>query len=400
MGVYLAQLHRLKDLSLTTLIPSHGSPIAHVHGILDHYITHRQKREDQILHTLHWDWISLTDLVHAIYTDVPSFFTQGQNGGLAGRSLCSHLIQLEKTGQVDRLHSNRYLDKEEYWRRALIQPLDAGKGIERLIVIMMHLRQRCAWDQNQTLDSLKRYLLEETYEVLDALHLDDCAGHQDELGDLLLQIVFQSQIRKEENAFQLADVIQSITHKLVRRHPHVFQHSPLKPPLSSEEIRGQWEQIKAQEKQSKRSKEDQEESAKGHIQDSSLLIYDVPQNAPPLLRAQRIGEKAASVGFDWPDIGGALDKIREEIQEIKEALITEDQEEIKGEVGDLFFALVNLCRWLQFSPSDALEQTNRKFQNRFAHIERTLAQNNQKFEDSTLDDLENLWQDAKYKEKK
>ena len=149
------------------------------------------------------------------------------------------------------------------------------------------------------------------------------------------------------------------------------------------------------------TKKDLQEQKEVHQEDNhSFLIYDIPRSAPALLRAQRIGEKAASVGFDWPDIGGSLDKVEEEIQEIKEALSHQNQEEIRDEIGDLFFALVNVCRWLKISPSDALEQTNRKFQSRFAYIEKTIAQKKGKFEEHTLEELETFWQEAKYKEKK
>jgi ATP diphosphatase len=251
--------------------------------------------------------------------------------------------------------------------------------------MMSALRAQCPWDRRQTLESLKRYLIEESYEVLDTLERDASpAEHRDELGDLLFQVVFQAKIREEEGAFQLADVMETLTDKLSRRHPHVFGEQQ---DLSAEEVGVAWRRIKAEER-AQRGAALEEESPPS-------ALDGVPRAAPALLRAQLIGEKASAVGFDWPSVTGALAKVDEERLEVAEALASGDHDALTSELGDLFFAIVNVCRHLKISPEVALERTNHTFSARFRGVERLARERGLSLSELEIDDLEALWGEVK-----
>ncbi len=236
----------------------------------------------------------------------------------------------------------------------------------------------CAWDRAQTLDSLRPYLLEEAYEVLEAM--DDPVEHREELGDLLFQIVFQSALREREGAFDLDDVIRGIRDKLVRRHPHVFAADPEGAPLSPAEVERQWEAIKREEKTSREGAEP---------------FAGVPRGLPALARSRRLQEKASALGFDWPDVEGAIDKLREEIAELDQARREGSREALREELGDLLFVVVRVGQKLGLDPEDALRRANEKFEARFAHVLRRCREHRVDPAQAGLDRLEGWWQEAK-----
>lgn len=247
-----------------------------------------------------------------------------------------------------------------------------GEAIERLVGIMARLRapeDGCPWDLRQDLDSLRAYLVEETYEVLEALH--EPADHREELGDLLFQIVFQSRIRQEEGHFDLADVANGIADKLERRHPHVFGDQAV---TDAAEVARNWHASKAREKK--------RESA----------LDGVPTGLPALLRAQRIGEKAARQGFDWPDAAGVRAKLDEELAEVAEA---QTEEARAAELGDVLFTVANWCRHLGVEPEFALQAATDKFERRFRAMEQAAQAEGAQLKAETPDQLEARWQRAK-----
>ncbi|MFN3197043.1 MAG: nucleoside triphosphate pyrophosphohydrolase [Bradymonadia bacterium] len=251
----------------------------------------------------------------------------------------------------------------------------AGEAFARLVRIISRLRDPeggCPWDQKQTLDSIRRYLLEETYETLDALDSGDVDAHRDELGDLLMQVVFHGQIRHEEGRFDVADVSQAISDKMVRRHPHVFGDTVYE---TEEELKRAWSKAKTKE---------------GRVS----VLDGVPKALPALLRAFQLGNKAASVGFDWPNVEGVVDKIAEEARELTEAK-TLGPEAIEHEMGDLLFSMVNLCRHMKIDPETALQKANLRFEGRFRHVEAGLKAENRTPDDAEIDELEARWQAAK-----
>jgi len=255
-------------------------------------------------------------------------------------------------------------------------PQTTGEKFERLVAIMARLRAPggCPWDREQSFDSIKPYLLEETYEVLEAIDKRDWPALADELGDLLLQAVFFAQMASEENKFRIDDSIDAIVQKLIRRHPHVFADGSAK---TSDDVKRRWDEIKADEKKSKG------EPARG-------VLESVPRNLPALVEAQQISSKAAGVGFDWENADQVLEKLDEELDELAEARAGASREELEGEVGDLLFVLVNLARFLKVDPEQALRRTNAKFRKRFAHVEAGV-----KLPGATIDQMEALWQEAK-----
>lgn len=240
----------------------------------------------------------------------------------------------------------------------------------------------CPWDREQTLDSIKPYTLEETYEVMDAIDRRDYPGLAEELGDLALQVVFYAQIAAEENRFTIADSLDAINEKLVRRHPHVFGDGDAR---TSSDVLRRWDEIKVQEKK------DKGETPKG-------LLDSVLRAQPALTEAAQISRKAAGAGFDWPALEPVLDKVREEIGELQDARQRLGPAEIEGELGDLLFTLVNVARFLKVDPEQALRKTNDKFRRRFAHVEARLAGDAKTVHQSTLDEMEALWQEAKESE--
>jgi MazG family protein len=254
-----------------------------------------------------------------------------------------------------------------------------GSNLPDLVGLMQRLLAPtgCPWDREQTLESLLPYLVEETYEVVDALHAGDVRDHVEELGDLLLQIVFQAELRHIEGAFGIDDVVRGIVAKLVRRHPHVFGEAQAK---TSEAVLVNWAKIKAVEKAKK--------GRKG-------ALDGIPRSAPALLRATRAGEKASAVGFDWPDAAGARDKVDEELAELDKACQAGDRAQMTHELGDTLFALGNLARKLGLDAENALREATDRFGRRFAHIEQTLEADGRTVTSATPEELERLWQTAK-----
>ncbi|MDE0341789.1 MAG: nucleoside triphosphate pyrophosphohydrolase [Deltaproteobacteria bacterium] len=256
-----------------------------------------------------------------------------------------------------------------------------GGLFEELVGVMARLRGEggCPWDREQTHASLKRYAVEETYELLEAIDQDDAAAIRDELGDVLLQVLFHAQMAREDGRFAIEEVMAGLRDKLVRRHPHVFgdEHAS-----DAGAVLRNWERIKAREKPSA--------AAQGHS-----LFTSVPRAMPALARAQRIGDKAAGVGFDWPDVEPVWGKVAEELEELKEAAESGKAERVEAELGDLLFAVVNLSRFLKVQAEEALEGTLQRFHKRFAHIERALAERGKTVEEASFEEMDALWEEAK-----
>ncbi len=256
-----------------------------------------------------------------------------------------------------------------------------GESCERLAEIMKRLREPggCPWDRKQTLDTLKKYLIEECYEVLEKINEKDYEGLKEELGDLLLQIVFQSRIAEEEGYFTLKDVIDGISDKLIFRHPHVFGDVKVR---DAEEVVENWEKLKKIEKEKKG----------GEVEEHPLGKF--PYHIPSLLAAYEIGKRASKLGFDWEKAEDVIEKIEEELEELKKAM-KEGEGNIKEEIGDLLFSIVNLSRKLKISPEEALNDTNLKFWKRFEYLSRRLAEEGKSFKDTTLEEMDKLWEEGK-----
>ncbi len=256
----------------------------------------------------------------------------------------------------------------------------ASEALERLLSIMERLRgpDGCPWDREQTLRTLRPYVLEETYEVLEAIDAGDPREHCEELGDLLLQIVFQAQLAKEEKRFDFADVAEAISNKLVSRHPHVFGDAQVK---DAEGVLRQWAALKREEKK-----------AKGG---GASVLEGVPREMPALARADRLTEKASRIGFDWPDPAGARAKLAEELAELDEALAAGDADALEHELGDVLFAAANLGRKLGVPPEEALRGAVARFISRFGHVERELARRGVPHGEATLAEMDALWDEAK-----
>jgi nucleoside triphosphate diphosphatase len=260
-----------------------------------------------------------------------------------------------------------------------------SRDIGRLLAIMAALRTPktgCPWDLEQNFATIAPYTLEEAYEVADAIARDDLTDLKEELGDLLLQVVFHARMAEELGAFDFGDVVEAITAKLIRRHPHVFGNESSQTPQA---VEGLWERIKAEEK-----------AAGGGVEKSGALA-GVPVGLPALTRALKLQSKASKVGFDWNDPRAVLHKIREEADEI-EAALDGDATGAAAEVGDLLFAAVNLARHLRADPEAVLRGTNQKFERRFAAIEQALAAAGKKPQDATLAEMDALWDAAKARE--
>lgn len=256
-----------------------------------------------------------------------------------------------------------------------------SEKFQNLIDIMEKLRSEegCPWDRVQNHDTLKRYLLEETYELIEAIEKKDYEGIKEELGDLLLQIVFHSKIAKDEGRFDIEDVIDIISQKMIRRHPHVFGNEDFKTP---EEVLNQWDDRKKQE---------------GKLSDS--ILDGIPSTLPSLLRAYKIQSRAAKVGFDWESVGGIFDKISEEVDELKEAINLKEKEKIEEEIGDILFSIVNLARFLKVDPETALRKTNKKFEKRFRELEKIAKNKGKKLNEMSLQDMDIIWDELKKSKK-
>jgi MazG family protein len=258
-----------------------------------------------------------------------------------------------------------------------------GSEVTKLVGLMQRLLapDGCPWDREQTLETLVPYLVEETYEVVDALAAGDSDDHREELGDLLLQIVFQSELRFAEGKFGIDDVARGIVTKLVRRHPHVFGDAQAK---DSEAVLANWAKLKAEEK-----------AEKG----KHGALHGIPKSAPALLQAARTGEKASAVGFDWPDARGPREKVDEELGELDRAITGGDKAEIQNELGDLLFAVVNLARKLDVDAEGALRGTLARFRSRFEHMEASIATAGGSLRDLDAEAQDRLWRAAKANER-
>lgn len=270
--------------------------------------------------------------------------------------------------------------------------MQPSREIRRLIEIMAALRDPrdgCPWDTEQTFASISRYTIEEAYEVADAIERGDAEDLREELGDLLLQVVFHARMAEEAGLFDFGGVVEAITAKLIRRHPHVFGNAR---DLDTAAVKALWGRIKAEEKHERREARRRagvaDEPAKGALQ-------GVPRSMPALTRALKLQEKAAKVGFDWDDVAGVLAKLREEIAETEAEIAAGAKDKLADEIGDLMFAAVNLARFVEVDPEAALRAANVKFERRFSHIERRLAENGRPPEAAKLDEMEALWQEAK-----
>jgi len=238
----------------------------------------------------------------------------------------------------------------------------------------------CPWDIKQTFKTIIPYTLEEAYEVADAIEKGDMNELKSELGDLLFQIVFYAQMAKEQGEFNFDDVVDAVSEKLINRHPHVFADDNCK---DEKELNEAWEKTKASERDSRSS------------ENKAMILDGVAKALPALKRAQKLQKRAAREGFDWPTIEPVLDKIEEEISELREAIKNNNQPEIHEETGDVFFSCVNLARHLNVDAEESLRSCNAKFEKRFAYIENTLSESNRKVSDCSLDELEVLWLQAK-----
>lgn len=257
-------------------------------------------------------------------------------------------------------------------------------AISQLQTIMAQLRNPnggCPWDLEQSFATIAPYTIEEAYEVADAIAQDNMAALKEELGDLLLQVVFHAQMAEELGYFTLQDVALGICEKMIRRHPHVFSDAAIK---NAAEQTKHWEQMKAQERLQKQA--------------NSRILDDVPNALPALMRAEKLQKRAARVGFDWPQVDGVIEKIREELSEVEEA-IKHSPDTVAEEIGDLLFAVANLARFESIDPEDALRHANHKFVRRFNAIESALLAAGKPWQETTLDEMETLWNAAKEMEK-
>lgn len=254
--------------------------------------------------------------------------------------------------------------------------IETEEKFKKLVEIMERLRgpDGCPWDKEQSYKDINPYMLEEVHEVMESIDRNDIDGLKEELGDLLLHIVFHAQMAKEDGYFDINDVIDGICAKLIRRHPHVFAEGDAK---NSEQVILRWEEIKKEEKNKK------------------SLLEGVPQILPALLKAFRVGEKVGRIGFDWKDSKGILDKLHEEITELNEALNKKDQEEIEHEYGDVLFTLANIGRFLKVNPEEALRKSTNKFIIRFQVMEDIIEKRGEKLQDISYEEWDELWNNAK-----
>ena len=249
---------------------------------------------------------------------------------------------------------------------------------ERLLEVTETLRRECPWDRKQTFESLRNNTIEETYELADAITERNLEGIKEELGDLLLHVVFYSKLGDEEEAFDFADVANALCDKLIYRHPHIYGDVHANTP---EEVKANWEALKLKKKNRK-----------------SGTLGGVPTSLPAMVKAYRMGEKAAGAGFDWEQREDIWDKVREEMREIEVEMLAKNQDALEAEFGDLFFAMINACRLYGVDPEAALERTNKKFMRRFAAIEQAAEECGKPLRELTLDEMEAAWQKAKKSE--
>lgn len=278
--------------------------------------------------------------------------------------------------------------------------VSAGEWFEKLVAVQKRLRapQGCPWDREQTHATLRPYLIEEAYEVIDALDSGDDAKFAEEMGDLLLQVVFHSEIAREQRRFNVADVVREVHDKMVRRHPHVFGEVRAR---NSAEVLQNWERIKATERLDKDRKDTSPEDGDSKPQPKhSSLLDGVSRGLPAMLQGLQLTRKAARAGFDWHDADGIFEKLREEMAEVRHALAEKDSKKAEEELGDLLFAAVNLARFVQVDPEIALKKANGKFKRRFMEMEKAASQSGHTFDGMPREDKESLWDVVKHTEKK
>jgi len=247
------------------------------------------------------------------------------------------------------------------------------QAFDRLLTIMDELREQCPWDRKQTMETLRHLTIEETYELGDAILDNDLEEVKKELGDVLLHIVFYSKIGSEKRSFDIADVANSICDKLISRHPHIYGDVTVK---NEEEVKKNWENLKL--KEGKKS-----------------VLEGVPRSLPALVKASRIQEKVAGVGFDWEEPQQVFDKVKEELEELQEEVNVQDQDKMESEFGDVLFSMINYARFLKINPENALERTNKKFIKRFKYIEEKAKENQKALSDMTLKEMDVFWEEAK-----
>jgi len=252
--------------------------------------------------------------------------------------------------------------------------------LQELLKIMEALRKGCPWDKEQTRESLKPFIVEEAYELIEAIEENDPEKIKEELGDLLFQIVFQCQVARENNEFKISDVIEKVGKKMISRHPHVFGKADYN---TTDEVSAHWEEQKRREDKLRES-----------------ILDGVPETLPSLLRAHRLQDRAAGVGFDWEKVEDVLKKLDEELKEFKNAIETKRQDEIEDELGDIFFMLVNISRFIGINPEDALRKTISKFISRFRYMEMKAAESDKILSEMTLDEMDRLWDEAKVEKRR
>ncbi len=265
-------------------------------------------------------------------------------------------------------------------------PQTTNNALQDLLEVMVRLRDPdtgCPWDKVQTFESIAPYTIEEAYEVADAVRLGDMAGLREELGDLLLQVVYHACLAEESGLFDFEDVVRGITAKMISRHPHVFGDKQAE---SASDVIVLWDEQK-----------DKEKAGKGKVQES--ILDDVPLALPAVMRAQKLQKRAARVGFEWPEAVQVLDKLEEEINELREAIAEKSASAIHEEIGDVMFCVINFGRMLDIDCEQSLRDTNAKFERRFKGIESDLKAMNKEFSDTNLDEMESLWHAQKVKEK-
>lgn len=258
----------------------------------------------------------------------------------------------------------------------------ARRSFDELVQLMTTLRgpNGCPWDRKQTLPDLKPFVIEEAYEAVDAIDRKDRAALMEEVGDVLLEAVFIAEITREEGSFDIYDSITAIHDKLVRRHPHVFSDAEAK---DAEQVLVNWEKLKSEERKA----------------ENKSVLSGVPRSMPALLKAARLTEKAARVGFDWRRTDDVFDKLDEEIAELREAVASGDASKIEDEIGDLLFTIANIARKVNASPEEALQSTNRKFMRRFEAMEKQVHERGQNLDQLTLEEMDRLWDEAKAAER-
>jgi ATP diphosphatase len=270
-----------------------------------------------------------------------------------------------------------------------------SRDISRLLEIMAKLRTPdggCPWDLEQNFATIAPYTIEEAYEVVDAIRRQDLVDLKDELGDLLLQVVFHARMAEEQGRFSFADVVEAVTRKLIRRHPHVFGDAGR---LPVEEVNRLWDRIKQEERDERRAAR----VAAGIVLEEPGFLGGIAEALPALARAQKLTARAAKVGFDWPETGQVVAKIHEELEEVREAAEAKDPDRLEDEMGDLLFAVTNLARHYGVDPEKALRRTNAKFERRFKAIEDGLARAGSSLDRASLDEMERIWVEAKGKDR-